>query len=78
MSPKVEADPKAHRQFIRETKNTCLLDHRHIVKVYDIGNHGDTFYFTTGYCEAGNVTQLMAKEGGKLPLYLALNSPKFD
>jgi len=72
MLPKVEADPKAHRQFIRETKNTCLLDHQNIVKVYDIGNHGDTFYFTTDYCEAGNVTQLMAKEGGKLPLYLAL------
>ncbi|MCW8928650.1 MAG: serine/threonine-protein kinase, partial [Gammaproteobacteria bacterium] len=32
MLPKVESDPKAHRQFIRETKNTQLLKHQNIVK----------------------------------------------
>lgn len=72
MLPKVETDPKAHRQFIRETKNTQLLKHKNIVKVYDVGCHDATFFFTTDYCEAGSVAQLIKKEGGKLPLYLAL------
>jgi len=72
MLPKVESDPRAHRQFIRETKNTQLLNHKNIVKVHDVGCHDATFFFTTDYCEAGNVSQLIAEQGGKLPLYLAL------
>lgn len=72
MLPKVESDPRSHRQFIRETKNTQLLNHKNIVKVYDIGCHDATFFFTTDYCEAGNVSQLISQQGGKLPLYLAL------
>ncbi|MCW8929758.1 MAG: serine/threonine protein kinase, partial [Gammaproteobacteria bacterium] len=43
-----------------------------IVKVHDIGCHDATFFFTTDYCEAGSVSQLITREGGKLPLYLAL------
>ena len=72
MLPKVKSDPKAHQQFIRETKNTKLLNHKYIVQVYDIGCYDDTFFFTTDYCEAGNITQLITKNNGKLPLFQAL------
>jgi len=72
MLPKVETDPRSHRQFIRETKNTQLLNHKNIVKVYDVGCYDAMFFFTTDYCEAGNVSQLITQYGGKLPLYLAL------
>ncbi len=72
MLPKVESDPRSHRQFIREAKNTRLLNHKNIVRVYDVGFHEETFFFTTDYCEAGSVAQLIAHRGGKLPLFLAL------
>lgn len=72
MSPKVEASPKAHRQFIRETKNTQLLNHKNIVKVYDVGCHDGTFFFTMDYCDTGSVAQLIARRGGKLPLSMSL------
>ncbi len=72
MLPKVETDPKSHRQFVRETKNTKLLDHKNIVKVHDIGYYDDAFFFTTDYCESGTVSQLITQQGGKLSLHLAL------
>ncbi len=72
MLPKVESDPKARGQFIRETKNTKLLDHNNIVRVYDIGCYDDTFFFTTDYCEAGTLASLIKQSGGKLPLFEAL------
>ncbi len=72
MLPKVEAEPQVHRQFIRETKNTTLLKHKNIVGVQDIGCYDETFFFTTEYCEAGSVAQLIKQQGGKLPLFLAL------
>lgn len=72
MLPKVESDPLAHQQFVRETKNTRLLNHKNIVRVHDVGCHDATFFFTTDYCEAGNVSQLITQQGGKLPLFMAL------
>jgi len=72
MLPKVESDPKARQQFIRETKNTKLLDHDNIVRVYDIGCYDDTFFFTTDYCEMGSLSQLINRSGGKLPLFEAI------
>ncbi len=72
MLPKVETDAKSHRQFVRETKNTKLLDHKNIVKVHDIGCYDDIFFFTTDYCESGTVSQLITRQGGKMSLHLAL------
>ncbi len=72
MSPKIEASPKAYRQFVRETRNTQLLRHKNIVRVYDVGCYDSTFFFTTDYCEAGSVAQLISRRGGKLPLSMSL------
>ncbi len=70
--PKVQASAKAHKQFMRETRNTRLLKHNNIVRVYDIGCYEDTWFFTTDYCEGGSVAQLLETRGGRLPLSLAL------
>lgn len=72
MLPKVENNPKSQQQFIRETKNTQLLQHKNIVRVYDVGCSDNTFYFTTDYCNLGSLAQLIKKKGGKLPLFMAL------
>lgn len=70
--PRVENKPKAQQQFIRETKNTRLLNHKNIVSVHDIGYSDNTYFYTTEYCEAGSVAELIKKKGGKLPLFMAL------
>ncbi|MCU7800048.1 MAG: protein kinase [gamma proteobacterium symbiont of Lucinoma myriamae] len=70
--PKGEGNSKSQQQFIRETKNTQLLDHKNIVKVYDIGCYEDTCFYTTDYCEAGNIAQLINRKGGKLPLFQSI------
>ena len=72
MLPKGEGNSKSQQQFIRETKNTKLLDHKNIVKVYDIGCYEDTYFYTTDYCEAGNISQLINRKGGKLPLFQSI------
>ena len=72
MLPKVEGNSKSHQQFIREAKNNQLLNHKNIVGVHEVGCSENTFFFTTDYCEAGSVAQLIKKRGGKLPLFLAL------
>ncbi|WP_198264506.1 protein kinase domain-containing protein [sulfur-oxidizing endosymbiont of Gigantopelta aegis] len=72
MLPKVQSNPRTHQQFIREAKNTRLLKHDNIVRVHDVGCNDDTYFFTSEYCEAGSVSQLIRKNGGKLPLFLAL------
>ncbi len=72
MLPKVEASSRAHKQFMRETRNTRLLKHKNIVQVYDIGCHEGTWFFTTDYCEGGSVASLLKSKGGRLPLSLAL------
>lgn len=72
MLPKVESNPRAHKQFMRETRNTQLLKHKNIVRVYDVGCHEGTYFFTTDYCEGGSVAQLIKNKGGRLPLSLAL------
>ena len=70
--PRVVASSKAHKQFMRETRNTRLLKHKNIVQVYDIGCHEGTWFFTTDYCEGGSVARLLKSRGGRLPLSLAL------
>ena len=72
MLPRVEASSRAHKQFMRETRNTRLLKHKNIVQVYDIGCHEGTWFFTTDYCEGGSVARLLKSKGGRLPLSLAL------
>lgn len=72
MLAKSEGNAKSHQQFIRETKNTKLLNHKNIVKVHDVGCHDGTYFFTMDYCDAGSVAQLLNRKGGKLPLFQAI------
>ncbi len=72
MLPKVESNPRTHKQFMRESRNTQLLRHKNIVQVHDVGCYDGTYFFTTDYCEGGSVAQLIKKKGGRLPLSLAI------
>ena len=66
LHPQVAVMPKMKERFLREARNTKMLDHPNIVKFDDFGQTNDLFYFTMEYCDRGSVTDLMKKRGGKL------------
>ena len=58
--------PKMKERFLREARNTKMLDHPNIVKFNDFGQADNLFYFTMEYCDRGSVVDLIEKRGGKL------------
>lgn len=72
MLPASMADESAVQKFLRETENTKVLQHPHVIQVIDYGFFEDIFFFTMEYCPGGNVLDLMAKYGGKLPVNIAV------
>lgn len=68
MLPRVAADERAVKRFLREMTNTRILNHRHVVRLRDAGYSRGTFFLVLEYCDAGNVAALMKQRGGTLPL----------
>lgn len=68
LHPKVAVMPKMKERFLREARNTKMLDHSNIVKFDDFGQTKDLFYFTMEYCDRGSVIDLIKKRGGKLEI----------
>lgn len=68
LHPQVAMMPKMKERFLREARNTKMLDHRNIVKFDDYGQINDLFYFTMEYCDRGSVVDLIKKRGGKLEI----------
>lgn len=66
MLPKVAAGRRATETFLRESRNTQALQHENVVRLWESGCSGGTFFFTLEYCDGGSVHQLMARRGGKL------------
>ncbi|MEA5515727.1 protein kinase domain-containing protein [Nodularia sp. UHCC 0506] len=72
MLPAIAANENAVQKFLRETENTKVLQHPHVIQVIDYGFFEDIFFFTMEYCAGGTVLDLMAKYGGKLPVNIAV------
>ena len=53
------SDRVSVERFLREAKATAKLDHPHIVRIYDIGKEGDTFYFTMDYLKGKSLDQVL-------------------
>ena len=66
LHPQVAVMPKMKERFLREARNTKMLDHPNIVKFDDFGQTNDLFYFTMEYCDRGSIVDLIKKRGGKL------------
>ena len=65
---KVAVSEDAREAFLREINLMRKLRHDHIVALLDHGAAGTAFYFVMELCEGGSVGDLMARNGGKLPL----------
>lgn len=68
MLPQVAANVSATEKFLREIDNTKVLQHPHVVRLYDSGCSHGTFFFTLEYCTKGSVDKLMQDRGGTLPV----------
>jgi len=68
MLPKVAADERAKRLFLRETEVTKALNHPKVVRLKEFGCSDGTCFFTLEFCDGGSVDKLMAKRGGRLSI----------
>lgn len=71
MLPKVAADEKGKRMFLREAALSEQLNHKNVVRTYQTGCANGIFYILMDLCEGGSAQDLMEKKGGKLSLNLA-------
>ncbi|BCM91949.1 serine/threonine-protein kinase PrkC [Abditibacteriota bacterium] len=72
MLPDIAADAGGRLRFEREIENTRALNHPNVVSLFEEGRAHGIYFFTMGYCEAGNVSDLMKRRGGTLPVDEAL------
>lgn len=56
--------PDAVHGFLREIENTRALRHPNLVEFRDAGSTGALLYFTSEYCEGGDVGRWIADRGG--------------
>lgn len=64
LSPAVAHDAAFAERFSREARALAMLNHPHIVAVYDFGRKDDLFYFLMEYVDGVNLRQLL--DGGRL------------
>ncbi len=72
MLPAIAADAGARLRFEREIENTRALKHPNVVNLFEEGNAHGIYFFTMGYCEGGNISDLMKRRGGTLSVDEAL------
>lgn len=66
MLPQVAAIPKGKERFEREIEISRALAHPHIVPLRHWGCWQEIYFFTSEYCDGGDVEQLSKQHGGKL------------
>ena len=65
--PKHRVDDSSYlERFHRESQAAAALDHRNIVRAYDVDNEGDIHFLVMEYVE-GRDLQVMVREDGPLP-----------
>lgn len=72
MLPDIAADAGARLRFEREIENTRALQHPNVVKLFEEGHEQGIYFFTMGYCEGGNISDLMKRRGGTIGVDEAL------
>ncbi|MFH1090672.1 MAG: protein kinase, partial [Pseudomonadota bacterium] len=66
--PEVAVNEMARRAFLREVENSRVLNHPHVVRLFDSGSYQGIFFFTMEFCNGGSLDKIISERGGKLPL----------
>jgi hypothetical protein len=72
MLAKVAANEYMRQMFLRELEVTSALDHPNVVKIVESGGTGGVFFLAMEFCGGGNLTGLLARKGGRLPVETAV------
>jgi serine/threonine-protein kinase len=70
--PEVAASERARRMFQREMEISKILEHPHVVRVLDVGQYRDVFFYFMEFCSGGSLDKVRDRSGGRLPLDEAL------
>jgi serine/threonine-protein kinase len=62
---------KTRQRFLTEARTMAKLDHPHIIRIYDVGEESEYYYFVMELAENGALSQAMRRQGS-LPLTTAL------
>jgi eukaryotic-like serine/threonine-protein kinase len=73
MLPQMAVNDRAVKMFIREMSNTQALRHPNVVRTFEYGEAENIFYFTMECCLEGNVSDFIQRQGGKVPLNIAIS-----
>ncbi len=73
MLPQMAVNDRAVKMFIREMSNTQALRHPNVVRTFEYGEAENIFYFTMECCLEGNVSDFIQRQGGKVPLKIAIS-----
>ncbi|MCM8536658.1 MAG: serine/threonine protein kinase [Lentisphaeraceae bacterium] len=63
----VEEDPEYVERFIQEGNLAAKVNHKNIVRIYDAGHEGKTYYMVMEYIDGGNILELIAEVGRLTP-----------
>ena len=71
LRPEFAAEPEVIARFTQEAQAVNLVQHEHIVNIYDIGDAADgSVYFVMEYLEGQDLSELQTGRGLELPLLL--------
>ncbi|MBN2798391.1 MAG: serine/threonine protein kinase [Deltaproteobacteria bacterium] len=71
LAPEYSTKPKLCQRFEGEAQTMALLEHSHIVRVYDVGHEGNTAYIVMELVEAGCLVDWL-DEFGPMPPRMAV------
>ena len=63
LAPQDKAHQVAVERFLREARSAAALDHPNIVRIHDVGQHGEVHYLVMEYVEGQTLDQLVDKAG---------------
>jgi serine/threonine protein kinase len=61
--PKHKSTPEAISSFNREIRTQAQLDHKNLVRAYDAGNDGNTYFLVTEYVPGTDLRKLIRSQG---------------
>ncbi|MBW1879708.1 MAG: serine/threonine protein kinase [Deltaproteobacteria bacterium] len=67
LAPQYASKPKLRSRFEAEAQTMALLEHRNIVRVYDVGHDGPYAYIVMELVEGGSLVDWLERNGAMPP-----------
>ncbi len=64
--PEVLVDSRMRERFLREARAAAMLDHPHILPIYEASTTGDVCFIAMAYCPGGSLAEFLEARPGKV------------